>query len=221
MPGTGWVQGCCRRCRKGGLWPGCARHPQKRRPEQGQRQQLALRGMAGWVRSQGTLQGGRCKYVHVSSVAASMRLTPLRPDPPRLRQFPTVCRNGIPCQLLLVGAELHRHRMQIELGFRDLKSHRYGQAFEDSLTRKRERIEVLLLLHALAMFVLWLAGMAAESIHAHDRLNPHRSTRRLYCLIRLGWEALTRRWLDKPRVAMLDALHTLSPEAKQNMASRI
>ncbi|MGE6333759.1 IS4 family transposase [Stenotrophomonas sp. NPDC077659] len=116
---------------------------------------------------------------------------------------------------------LYRRRMQIELGFRDLKSHRYGQAFEDSLTRKRERMEVLLLLHALAMFVRWLAGMAAESIHAHNRLNPHRSTRRLYCLIRLGWEALTRRWLDKPRVAMLDALHTLSPEAKQNMASRI
>jgi len=27
---------------------------------------------------------GRCKYVHVSSVAPSMALTPLQPDPPRL-----------------------------------------------------------------------------------------------------------------------------------------
>ncbi|WP_234001981.1 hypothetical protein [Xanthomonas campestris] len=26
--------------------------------------------------------------------------------------------------------------MQIELAFRDLKSHRYGQALEDSLTRR-------------------------------------------------------------------------------------
>ncbi|WP_170874356.1 transposase, partial [Xanthomonas graminis] len=41
---------------------------------------------------------------------------------------------------------IYRRRMQIELGFRDLKSHRYGQAFEDSLSRKRERIETLLLL---------------------------------------------------------------------------
>jgi Transposase DDE domain len=41
---------------------------------------------------------------------------------------------------------IYARRMQIELSFRDLKSHRYGQGFEDSLTRKGERIEVLLLL---------------------------------------------------------------------------
>ncbi len=35
--------------------------------------------------------GGRCKYVHVSSVAASMRLTPPQPDPPRLRQISAIC----------------------------------------------------------------------------------------------------------------------------------
>jgi hypothetical protein len=35
--------------------------------------------------------GGRCRYVHVSSVAASMRLTPPQPDPPRLRQISAVC----------------------------------------------------------------------------------------------------------------------------------
>ncbi len=40
--------------------------------------------------------GGRCKYVHVSSVAASMRLTPPRPDPPRLRQISAICRST-PC----------------------------------------------------------------------------------------------------------------------------
>jgi len=40
--------------------------------------------------------GGRCKYVHVSSVAASMRLTPPQPDPPRLRQISAICRST-PC----------------------------------------------------------------------------------------------------------------------------
>lgn len=40
----------------------------------------------------------------------------------------------------------HAKRMQIEESFRDLKSHRFGQAFEDSLTRKGPRIEILLLL---------------------------------------------------------------------------
>lgn len=47
---------------------------------------------------------------------------------------------------------LYARRMQIELSFRDLKSHRYGQGFEDSLTRSGKRLDVLLLVHALAMF---------------------------------------------------------------------
>ncbi|WP_162435908.1 IS4 family transposase, partial [Pseudoxanthomonas koreensis] len=115
----------------------------------------------------------------------------------------------------------YRRRMQIELSFRDLKSHRDGHGYEDSLTRKRERIEVLLLLHALAMFVSWLAGMAAEAIDAQDKLNPHSSSRRLYSLVRLGREALVRRWLMHPLRAMLETLRQLSPEASQNMAIRI
>ena len=44
---------------------------------------------------------------------------------------------------------LYSRRMQIELSFRDLKSHRHGHAFEDSLTRKGKRIEVLLLIHTM------------------------------------------------------------------------
>ena len=47
----------------------------------------------GWRGGSGC--GGRCKYVHVSSVAASMRLTPPQPDPPRLRQFSAICRNDV------------------------------------------------------------------------------------------------------------------------------
>ena len=48
--------------------------------------------------------------------------------------------------------------------------------------------------------------------------NPFATQRRLYSLIRLGWEALTRRWLTRPVQTMLDTLHSLSPEARQNMA---
>ncbi len=50
--------------------------------------------------------------------------------------------------------------VQIELSFRDLKSHRYGQGFEDSLARKGARVEVLLLLGAMATVATWLVGMA-------------------------------------------------------------
>lgn len=58
---------------------------------------------------------------------------------------------------------LYAHRMQIELSFRDRKSHRYGQGFEDSLTRSGPRIEILLLVNAFAAFASWLAGMVCEA----------------------------------------------------------
>lgn len=112
---------------------------------------------------------------------------------------------------------LYRRRMQIELGFRDLISHRYGQAFEDALIRKPELIEILLLLHALALFAAWLAGMAAEASNCQHRFNPYPSKRRLYSLIRLGWEALTRHWLQRPDQLMIQTLREPSPVATQNM----
>jgi hypothetical protein len=90
--------------------------------------------------------------------------------------------------------KLYARRMQIELSFRDLKSHRYGQAFEDSLTRKDHRIEVLLLLSAMATFASWAAGMAADAMDMARWLVPHGAKRKLYSVVRLGREALVRQW---------------------------
>lgn len=89
---------------------------------------------------------------------------------------------------------LYARRMQIELSFRDLKSHRYGQGFEDSLTRSGPRIQILLLVNALAAFASWLAGMACEARGIAHWLSPVRSKRKLYSTLRLGREALVRRW---------------------------
>jgi hypothetical protein len=89
---------------------------------------------------------------------------------------------------------LYRRRMQIEASFRDLKSHRYGNAFEDSLTRKGSRLEILLLLNALATFASWLAGLACEASGLDQWLAPRRCRRRLYSVLRVGREALVRRW---------------------------
>ena len=89
---------------------------------------------------------------------------------------------------------LYSRRMQIELSFRDLKSHRYGQGFEDSLTRKGARIEALLLLSAMAAFASWLVGTACEASGIDAWLAPFRSKRRLYSVMRLGREAFVRRW---------------------------
>jgi hypothetical protein len=104
------------------------------------------------------------------------------------------------------GVGLYARRMQIELSFRDLKSHRYGQGFEDSLTRKGARIEVLLLLSTLAAFAPWLVGMACEASGIDTWLTPYRSKRRLYSVMRRGREALVRRWLPVSVSRLLDQL---------------
>ncbi len=69
--------------------------------------------------------------------------------------------------------------MQIELAFRDLKSHRYGQAMENSLTRRGERLQILLLLNTLATFASWLAGLGCEATGIAQWLSPRSSTQTL------------------------------------------
>lgn len=101
---------------------------------------------------------------------------------------------------------LYARRMQIELSFRDLKSHRYGQGFEDSLTRKGPRIEVLLLVNAMAAFASWLVGLACEALGKAYWLSPYSSTRRAYSTLRVGREALVRRWPCGSLAQLLDRL---------------
>jgi hypothetical protein len=103
--------------------------------------------------------------------------------------------------------KLYARRMQIEESFRDLKSHRFGYAFVDSLTRKAMRRDILLLIHALALYANWLAGLACAANGMDQWLMPIRSKRKLYSILRVGREALVRRW-PIGRVALLvDRLH--------------
>jgi hypothetical protein len=113
---------------------------------------------------------------------------------------------------------LYARRMQIELSFRDLKSHRYGHAFEDSLTRKGKRIEVLLLLHTMAAFASWLVGMACETAGIDQWLTPFRSRRRLYSITRLGREALVRRWSNTRLEEIMEQIRKPSPALLDQMA---
>lgn len=112
---------------------------------------------------------------------------------------------------------LYNKRMQIKSSFRDLKSHRYGQAFEDSLTRKEPRIAVLLLIHALAAFASWIAGLACEATGLDARLAPYRSNRRLYSILRIGREALVRSWPCGTLASLLDRLRQPAPELLAEM----
>jgi hypothetical protein len=109
---------------------------------------------------------------------------------------------------------LYAKRMQIEQTFRDLKSHRYGAAFEDSLTRDARRLEMLLLIHMLATLAAWLEGLAVLTALLTAR--PASTTRRSrYSAVWLGWESLRRRGAH-PSLSPPDAsarLHDLLAQA--------
>lgn len=112
---------------------------------------------------------------------------------------------------------LYARRMQIELGFRDLKSHRYGQGLEDSLTRQGARLQILLLVSTLAGFVSWLAGLGCEATGIAQWLLPNRTTRKLYSTLRVGREALVRRWPLEPISNWLDRLRSLPAAVTDQM----
>lgn len=96
---------------------------------------------------------------------------------------------------------LYGQRMQIEQSFRDLKCDRYGCAFYYSLTRRLERLAVLLLLHALATFLAWLTALSADrQVEINHGALAARRQRRCYSRVRLGWEMLrTQRMPLAPR----------------------
>ena len=63
--------------------------------------------------------------------------------------------------------QIYRLRMQIEEGFRDVKSHRFGLSMTYHRTASVERLQVLLLIATLALMVLWLLGMAVMLLKQH------------------------------------------------------
>jgi hypothetical protein len=82
---------------------------------------------------------------------------------------------------------LYAKRMQIELTFRDLKSHRFGWGFEDARSRALPRMAIQILLAALASLVAIVFGIAAEAAGLHRRFQANTITsRRVLSLVTLG-----------------------------------
>jgi len=75
------------------------------------------------------------------------------------------------------AARLYSKRMQIEEAFRNLKSERFGLGFDASRSKQGNRIAVLLLIAALATFILRMIGQAAakRDIARHCQSNTRRS----------------------------------------------
>jgi hypothetical protein len=59
--------------------------------------------------------------------------------------------------------DLYGGRMQIEQSFRDVKNPRWGLGLSLSQTTRPDRLAILLLIGALAMFALWLIGLMTQA----------------------------------------------------------
>lgn len=94
---------------------------------------------------------------------------------------------------------------------------RYGQGMEDSLTRHGARLQMLLLVSTVASFVSWLAGLGCEATGVGHWLQPRRSARKLYSTMRIGREALVRRWPLGPVSRWLDRIRSLPPAVLDQM----
>lgn len=114
---------------------------------------------------------------------------------------------------------LYGRRMQIEASFRDLKSHRYGHGFEDSLTRKQHRLSILLLVNAMASFAQWLVGLGCEATGIDQWLYPAKRRRKLYSTLRVGREALVRSWPMAPLWNWMQQLRELPEHVLDQMGA--
>lgn len=106
----------------------------------------------------------------------------------------------------------YRYRMRIEHEFRDTKNTRWGIGLENSQTKNIDRLQILLLIGYLALFGLWLIGLAAEQqkIHYAYQANTIRN-RRVLSLVYLGLQIV----LHEPdRIRTFDLINVLK-EARE------
>ena len=81
-------------------------------------------------------------------------------------------------QLAKQVVNIYRTRMQIEEGFRDMKSSRFGLGFEQNDTRQIKRMTILILLTTLANWILVILGMAAVVSGQHRQYQANTTRHR-------------------------------------------
>ena len=82
--------------------------------------------------------------------------------------------------------KIYRTRMQIEESFRDLKT---GLNFNESKTRTRAYLSVLLLLAMLAQAVLFLLGMAVKLNRLHFWVSGQFTKNGFHFILSIYWVA--------------------------------
>ena len=89
--------------------------------------------------------------------------------------------------------EIYRFRMQIEEGFRDLKSTRYGFGFEHVNTIHIYRLNVFFLIAMIASFLAWVIGWLAEKVNLQAQYQANSTkSKRVLSLFYLGCRIVLR-----------------------------
>ena len=88
--------------------------------------------------------------------------------------------------------KLYSKRMQIEETFRDAKNHRFGWALRLARCSSTARLQILLLLHSIAMAAVSLLGAAATAAGRHRRYQANTTKPRVFSDFVLGVELLKR-----------------------------
>ena len=84
-------------------------------------------------------------------------------------------------------------RMQIEQGFRDIKSDHFGFGLRNAYSSNIDRINILLIILMFAIWIAWLTGRYLEKKKMHlDFQSNSIKNRRVISLVYLGCRALKR-----------------------------
>jgi hypothetical protein len=87
--------------------------------------------------------------------------------------------------------DLYAKRFECEEGFRDFKDRRYGLGLRFTSIANPQRRERLLLIVAIAYFLLTLAGVTSEKLGIDRIIKANTAKKRTHSLFRQGREVLT------------------------------
>ncbi|WNC73796.1 hypothetical protein RGQ13_07355 [Thalassotalea psychrophila] len=114
----------------------------------------------------------------------------------------------------LVG--IYKTRMQIEEGFRDMKSHRYGLGLGLHQSYKTERLANLVLITTLANFVVFLTGTVAIMTNRHRRYQANTvKNKMILSRVFIGLRVLSDKKMRLTKRHLNDALDKITIDMKE------
>ncbi len=88
---------------------------------------------------------------------------------------------------------LYKKRMQIEEAFRDLKNTRNGFSLRHCRSFDAQRLNIALLIAAIAMLLLWIVGIMAKQQNQHVNFQANTVRRHaVLSIFTIGWQYLKR-----------------------------